>query len=180
MSSTPVPDTVMTTAIARTSPDLLNDRSRRREKQKKNKDTSALIPRSGPEIPANTPESTLPGDIVTSKLVKYAMNTDKALAKKLNAANRDVLYEIDQDKSGAGIMIYCQAGLYELIRRASCQYYGTFNKAGLRIEADVLQDNTACIAQITFKIKTYSNISSYVVSMYHTKSTLHITGRSAH
>ena len=128
--------------------------------------------KSGPDIP----EKQLPSDTTEWKVAKFRLNTNKALNKKLKAADRDSEYALEE--AGEGLTVICQAGLYELLRRASCQYYASFNVAGLRSQATVQTDQDSSITQVSFRIKTYGGQSSYTLDLYHTKSSIRLTGRS--
>ena len=124
----------------------------------------------------DSPELLLPQAMVEWRTTRYSMNTEKALQKKLLATIRQTPCSLEE--AGNGWNIHCQAGLYELARRAICRYYANFKVAGLEIQATVHQDKQNCITQVTFKIKTYGGQSSYVVDLFHTTSSLRISGRN--
>ena len=149
--------------------------------------TPAILSNNDDKIPAahlhsdrrrrviNSPEELLPGDITEWKIKRYKLNEENALLKKLKASNRDTLYKAEENNGTFNIT--CQAGLYELFRRASCWYYARFRTAGLSPHILVHTDQNNSIVQVTFKIKTYGGQTSYAVDMYHTKSSILISGR---
>ena len=124
---------------------------------------------------ALTPEAMLPEESTHWKAAKYKVNSKKALDKKLKATNRDPNCTFKE--VGEGLNVSCQAGLYELLRRASCQYYSKFKTAGLTSQAFVQTDLDAAIVQVTFKVKTYGGQASYSLDLYHTNSTVRLSGR---
>ena len=122
------------------------------------------------------PEHLLPVNYTEWKTKRYKLNETSALQKKLSATLRDEQYFIEE--SGNGLNIACQAGLYELFRRAACQYYSNFHTAGLNVSSIVHTDSEHAVVQVTFKIATYGGQTAYVVDLYHTSSTLRVSGRS--
>ena len=123
-----------------------------------------------------TPEDHLPPDFTEIKTKTYRMNPDKALSKKLIATGREIPYQLE--KSGEGVNILCQAGLYELIRMAACCYYPNFKTAGLYATATVHKDKDRAVVQCTFKVRTDSGRVSYVLDLYHSNTTIRVSGRS--
>ena len=126
----------------------------------------------------NVPEALLPQDTTNWKTTKYRINQKKALSKKWRASNRDE--PCTYEETGEGLNVVCQAGLYELFRRAACQYYKHFNKAGLLVLATVQQDQDSSIVQVTFRVKTYGGQVAYTLDLYHTNSSIRLTGRNQH
>ena len=131
---------------------------------------------SGKQI--GIPEELLPQDTTEWKNKRYKLNENNALSKKLGASKREIQYLVQEN--GGGLSIACQAGLYELIRRAACQYYAKLKVAGLTVYSIVHSDMNRAIVQVTFKLKTYGGQSAYVVDLYHTTSTIQLSGRNQH
>ena len=128
-----------------------------------------------PNISKGTPEAMIPNDIVQYKSTKYNLKPAKALHKKLQATSRDELCLVESD--GQGVNLHCQAGLYELFRRAACHYYGSFKNAGLYVNVLIQRDKQEAIVQVTFRAMNLSGQTSYLVDLYHTSSLVRISGR---
>ena len=128
-----------------------------------------------PKSDWTTPEGLLPQSTTEWKVTKFKVNTKRALNKKMKAANRDdaCIYE----EAGEGLNVTCQAGFYELVRRASCQFYASFRTAGLTSQAVIQTDQDSAIVQVTFKIKTYGGQAAYSLDLYHTNSSIRLSGR---
>ena len=125
---------------------------------------------------AGTPESLLPSDITSFKTKRYKINHEKALTKKLSASNQNELYVCE--KVGDGVNIHFQAGLFEFFRMAACRYYSDFHVTGLAIEVLIQLDKESAIVQSTFRAKAFSGHTSYLLDVYHTSSSIRISGRS--
>ena len=128
-----------------------------------------------PDIPIGTPEHQLPESITVCKVKKYNLNPEKALNRKLAASTRDEMYEVE--KVGDGTNINCQAGLFEYIRRAACMYYANFRVAGSCVEILVQIDKGAAVVQCTFRVRKYGGQTSYLLDLYHTTSTVRVSGK---
>ena len=126
----------------------------------------------------NVPEDMLPIHLTEWRRNKYKLNESQALGKKLKATNRAEMYCVDGN--GAGLNIICQAGLYELFRRTACQHYANFRTAGSNVSFTVQTDLADAIVQVTFKVKTYGGQTSYVIDLYHTCSSIRVSGRNYH
>ena len=125
--------------------------------------------------PPDTPEMLLAQDTTTWKTVNYRVNHKKALGKKMKAAERSETFSFK--RAGEGLNVVCQAGFYELLRRAACQHFANFRTAGLTCQAHIQADQESAIVQLTFKIKTYGGQASYTLDLYHTNSSVRLSGR---
>ena len=124
------------------------------------------------------PEDILPPEKVRYKKVGYTLDKTKALKKKLQATQRLFTYTIDKiDKSN--ITISCQAGLYELFRRAICIYFTHMEDELIQTIAEIHHDREGNIVQDSFKItKVPDNKCEYTISLYHTTSTVMVNGKN--
>ena len=121
------------------------------------------------------PEDNLPPNITSYKTKSYKINAERALGKKLSAANRNQLFVLENN--GDGVNILCQAGIYELLRRGACYHYSNFKKAGHRVEILVQRDKSQSVVQCTFRVKTYGGPTSYLADFYHTSTSIRVSGR---
>ena len=122
------------------------------------------------------PENALPQNNTEWKIAKYRINPKRAFNKKLKASNRDQACTFQE--IGEGLNFSCQAGMYELLRRAACTFYANFNRAGLSCFPTIHTDLDASIVQVTFRLKTYGGQISYSLDMYHTNSSIRLSGRN--
>ena len=132
-----------------------------------------------PSWPNLAPEYRLPADKVTFRKVGYTLDKTKALKKKLNAAQRQYSYTIEKaDKNN--ITISCQAGLYELFRRATCIYYMHMDETSVNMNAIIYHDRERNVVQNSYKItgKSGTNKKEYTISLYHTTSTIMANGKN--
>ena len=121
------------------------------------------------------PELDLPMSTTTWKTTNYKINPEKSIDKKLSASLRNTFYHYSEN--GNGWNIQCQAGIYEILRRSTCQFYARYRTAGLEASSIVQRDLNQAIVQVTFKIKTNGGQVAYTVDLYHTNSSLRIAGR---
>ncbi len=115
------------------------------------------------------------------KTVSYNLNKQKAVCKKLEAADRSQPYHIQYaDMERKQIMIYCQTGLYELVRKAMYSYFTGYRNHKLTCCVSGLKESSSgLIVQATYKIcHKGSGNTAYTVNMYHTKSSMLVNGRS--
>ena len=109
------------------------------------------------------------------KTLKYELNKEKALKKKQNACDRQILCERRDNTNG--ITLLCQAGLYELLKRAMLAYYTEHRHQGLSSTIELTQDSSRNFVQSTIKVcHNPSGYNAYTVNLYHTTSSLQING----
>ena len=110
-----------------------------------------------------------------SHIKDYVLNIEKNLAKKLMATQRkdNILYEF---KDG-GVVITSDAVTFELIKRATDQYYTNFpphfGTANIQKSADSTKNN---VVQNTIRVKDKG--LCYTVNLYNTTSRLLVNGKN--
>ena len=117
------------------------------------------------------------------KQVNYSLNKSKAAIKKLAASNHTLPYNIvctGQAKSPS-IIIHCQAGLYELIRRALHAYFVFTKNHRYEVIITILQEKSSSLTvQSNYQIKRRGGGNAiYSLSLYHTKSAVMANGKGA-
>ncbi len=107
-----------------------------------------------------------------------SLDQQKALTKKLNATNRTQQCVAYQHDNGGGLVIECQAGLYELLRHVMLHYFMNDKVAGRHQVIEVQSDNYSNIVETKYRI-IYSggNVQTYIIHMYHITSSLLVQGR---
>ena len=111
---------------------------------------------------------------IQTKSFKYHINKDKALKKKTAACNRPIMCETVENNGK--ITIICQAGVYELIKRATLILFME-SYTNLSRDIELWQDASNNYVQATIKTaQANTGKFLYTVSLYHTSSTLHING----
>ena len=107
---------------------------------------------------------------------RYEINQLKALKKKHQAAERPIMCE-SQENEGF-ITINCQAGVYELIKRAILLYYAEGQNQSSKADIEVWQDKALNFTQTTIKVQqVHSARNIFTINLYHTTSTLTVNGR---
>ena len=96
------------------------------------------------------------------------LNRHNSLQKKLEATQRD---DIQIFKTGGGLRIIFNTGMYELIKYSADKYYAS--KECKRIPVQDKQDN---LVETKFKMKSEKQ-DLYTLNMYHTKCTCLVKGR---
>lgn len=115
---------------------------------------------------------------ISTKRHNYSLNKDTALKKKQNACQRPIMCEGTEGNNH--VRMRCQAGVYELIKRATLMYYGEIQHRGTSADIELWQDKTLSFTQAVIKVSPlYSNRGSYSVNLYHTTSSLSINGTGA-
>ncbi len=107
----------------------------------------------------------------------YSLNVKKNLKKKLEAANRSVLYEATANSDGVHYKV--QTGLYELLRVAVHIYFTHFKQYEQEAHTEVFQDKEGNTTKVIYKIRKVSaqNTAQYTLTMFHTTSTLYVNGK---
>lgn len=123
--------------------------------------------------------NTYPED-VTSKLVNYNLNKEKAALKKLDSSNRRMPFTVIQPQEGNHIMIHFQSGMYEIIRKMVFIYFMHLRSHKYNCSTTLLLERSSGMnVQTTYKIQHKGGGSTaYSINLYHTKSTLMANGRS--
>ena len=125
------------------------------------------------------PEHIILPEKISYKKVGYTLDKTKALKKKLEASERLYTYTIlKADK--ANISISCQAGLYELFRRAICIYFAYMESDEIDVAVEIHQDREKNIVQSNFRVRNGEKDSKggYTVSLYHTTSSILVNGKN--
>ena len=106
---------------------------------------------------------------------KFSANKQKAIKKKVDAANRKepntvVLHD-------DCLVMRCQAGLYEVIRRSMHLYFMHRRKLGFHCTIDLHREQSAdrLVVESTYRISK-DNKALYTVNLYHTKSSMLVNG----
>ena len=106
----------------------------------------------------------------------YSANTRKTLKKQLAAANRSYLFSVKCESNN--FVVQCQAGLYDLVRKALLVHYLIRSNYGQECEINVQKDANGIIMQTTIKISGQGRGAvRYTINMYHTTCTLLVNGR---
>ena len=115
---------------------------------------------------------------ISSKKHHYKLNMNKTLKKKQDACERSIMCSsVEGDKS---IRINCQAGVYELIKRATLMYFGEIQHRGTTADIELWQDESLNFTQAVIKVAPlHSSRVSYTISLYHTTSSLSINGQGS-
>ncbi len=118
----------------------------------------------------------IPAAKASIQKVPYTLNKKKTIKKQLDAANKEYLYEVTHGDNH--IMVRCQPGLYELIRKAMYVYFVLRQKHGQLCEIDVhVEKASQLVCQTTVKVKSSSGTKKFTINMYHTKSSMMINGK---
>ena len=113
-----------------------------------------------------------------SKTLKYTLNMEQSLKKKKNACDRAIMCEAME--KGTGVIIECQAGMYELIKRASLLYFTENHRVDRNTFVELSQDRGGNHVQATIKsLYSSSGYNCYTISLFHTTSTIQINGKGA-
>ena len=113
---------------------------------------------------------------ISLKKLSYELNISKSLAKKQNACNRPII--CDTKENDGSITFNCQAGIYELIKRAALMFYMEQHSPDRKVDVEMSQDKVGNFTQATVKIAPVtSNRTLYSVNLYHTTSTMLLNGK---
>ena len=117
-------------------------------------------------------------EYVSIRNVAYNLNKQSTVLKKIKAAERDELYTVDISKNH--LYIRCQAGLYEMVRRAIHVYYLNIQSQHITCDIDILREKSnQLIVQSTYKIRARGGTQAqYTINLYHTRSTILVNGRA--
>ena len=108
----------------------------------------------------------------------YSLNMDNSLRKKRRACERPVMCEATDQSNG--VTITCQAGIYELLRRATLVYFSEYHNEGHSINMELGRDNEGNHVQAVMKLAYFpSGYNCYSITMYHTTSTIQINGKGS-
>ena len=113
--------------------------------------------------------------------VDYNLNKLKAINKKLQAIDRGTPFSIKYTtQGGKNLVIQCQTGLYELMRKAICSYFVHLNNHSLDADIKCLKEKSSgLIVQTTYQMaKRGGGQNMYSINMYHTKSAILVNGRA--
>ena len=105
----------------------------------------------------------------------YDLNVDKTLKKKHIACMRPISCET-QVNDGS-ITIQCQAGLYELIKRATLLFYSEHHQSNRFTDIELWQDRKGNSTQAIIKVSPLHTKSDYTLNLYHTTSLIYINGK---
>ena len=112
---------------------------------------------------------------LSNRTHRYELNTHKTLKKKYTAALRPIFCET-QDNEGH-ISMLCQAGIYELIKRAALLYYTEIQSTISATDIEFWQDKRGNHTQTIIKSASlYSKRNDYTISLYHTTSKVLVNG----
>ncbi len=126
-------------------------------------------------------ENVLLSNCVSTLNVNFHLNKQKAINKKLDSADRSKPFSVQYaDCEGKQIVIYCQAGLYELVRKAMHVYFTAHKSHKLATDITVHKEKSSgLVVQTVYKLTHKgSGAGAYTVNLYHTKSSMLINGRS--
>ena len=111
--------------------------------------------------------------IPTEAKQQYTLNKEKALKKKLEAANRTK--HVEPEETGGGLRIKLSCGAYELFKLAAHQYYDKPQK-GCRATPHNNYDIKGSCTSSVVKVETSHGRHLYTINLYHTTSLLLING----
>ena len=141
-----------------------------------NKKIQAIDFTSPIETQLNTRQKENSRIVVRFRTLDYSLNMENSLKKKKKACDRPIICEAN-DKSN-GVVISCQAGIYELLRRAALLYFSEHHKAGHSIDIELGRDKEGNHVQAVIKALYFpSGYNCYTISLYHTNSSMHINGK---
>ena len=111
--------------------------------------------------------------------VKYALNKDKAIKKKLEATNREAVCDIIR-KPGGNIVICLTTAAYEIVKGAILQHYTQNYMERVDITPKKDQDDAIVEHIVTlYKDHTKSKKSKlYTINLYHTTSKILTNGHN--
>ena len=113
----------------------------------------------------------------STKIVPYSLNLRAAVKKKLQAANNSDLYIVRADSNH--ILLRCQAGIYELIRKAIFIHFILRSKHGQACDIDIHKEGgNGLVCQTTVRVKNSNDTTRYTINLYHTKSSLMVNGQN--
>ena len=128
----------------------------------------------------NAEKGLLQNHNVLVKSVNYNLDREKTVGKKLDAVNRTELYSANYTTvNGKNLVLHCQAGLYELLRKAVLAYFLHFKSHVLECETTILQEKGSGLnVQATHRIRNMGGGNvNYTVNLYHTKSSILVNGK---
>lgn len=106
----------------------------------------------------------------------YTLNIDKALSKKLNAANRDA--KIEYTYTQGGIVIKADVATFELLKQATTEYYSKLPKTqGTATIQKSLDKSKTAIVQTTIRVHNLQG-KTYTVNLYLTTCVLLVNGKN--
>jgi len=106
----------------------------------------------------------------------YTLNIDKALSKKLDAANRAA--NIEYTYTHGGIVIKADVATFELLKQATTEYYGNLPKTqGTATIQKVLDKSKTATVQTTIRVHNLQG-KTYTVNLYLTTCVLLVNGKN--
>ena len=82
-------------------------------------------------------------------------------------------------QGGKNLVMYCQAGLYELLRKAAIAYYANFKSHQFEGKTTCLREKgSGLLVQSTHRIRNGGGgYTSYTINLYHTRTTTLVNGK---
>ena len=114
--------------------------------------------------------------VVPAKNIKtdYNLNVEKALWKKLEAAQR--VRHLEYEATGGGMVGVADAATFELLKEAAFKFYSNYpyGQAEIKKTAD---KNRKHVVQVIFQVQTQDE-ESYTLNMYTTTSKMLVNGKN--
>ena len=115
---------------------------------------------------------------ITIRTQKFELNKDRSLRRKQVACHRPLICETTENEGH--IQISCQAGVYELLKRATLLYFSEIQHKGVNVDLELWQDKSLNHTQAVIKTTSQHNGKlSYAVNLYHTTSAIGVNGNGA-
>ena len=121
-----------------------------------------------PEVAVKNLDQASNSRLYSEERRKYVLNRDRSLKKKLNATEMD---ELSIAMTGGGLRMFVNAGMFELFRLASNEYFTEFQS-----KCTMVKDQRDNVVETKYRVHTGENMH-YTISMYHTRSSLLVNGK---
>jgi len=106
---------------------------------------------------------------------QFELNLDKTLAKKIEAAKRDVV--VEYEFTNGGIVGTTDAATFELLKNAIVHYYGERSESTLSAHIIEDTDKRGMVVSKVIRVSK-SNIYQYTLTLYFTKCRFLVNGKN--
>ena len=113
--------------------------------------------------------------IMSTRQKDFALNLDKAIAKKLEATRRNV--EILYEFTGGGVVGNMDAITFELVKNALFHYYETTNPESYKVNIIEDKDINELIVNRIFRVFA-NNVHQYTLTLYLPKCKFLVNGKN--
>ena len=114
--------------------------------------------------------------VVPAKIMKtdYNLNVEKALWKKLEAAQR--VRHLEYESTGEGLVGVADAATFELLKEAAFKFYSNYPHGQAEIKKTTDKKGKH-VVQFIFQVQTQDE-ESYTLNMYTTSSKMLVNGKN--